>query len=39
VVDAQTLSPIPQLDRPAVALIAARVGSTRLIDNREIAPA
>ncbi len=36
VVDAQTLAPISQLDRPAVALIAALVGSTRLIDNRQV---
>lgn len=34
VVDAETFAPISELDRPAVALIAARVGSTRLIDNR-----
>jgi pantoate--beta-alanine ligase len=39
IADAQTLSPISVLDRPAVALIAAYVGSTRLIDNREISPA
>ena len=36
VVDAQTLSPIAELDRPAVALIAALVGNTRLIDNRPV---
>lgn len=34
IVDADDLSPISQVDRPAVALIAVRVGSTRLIDNR-----
>jgi pantoate--beta-alanine ligase len=34
IVDAENLSPISQLDRQAVALIAVRVGSTRLIDNR-----
>ncbi len=34
VVDAETLDPIETIDRPAVALIAARVGETRLIDNR-----
>lgn len=33
VVDRHTLEPLSQLDRPAVALIAAHVGSTRLIDN------
>ena len=33
VVDSETLGPIEQLNRPAVALIAARVGQTRLIDN------
>jgi pantoate--beta-alanine ligase len=32
VVDARTLAPIELLDRPAVALIAAFVGQTRLID-------
>jgi pantoate--beta-alanine ligase len=32
VVDARTLAPIESLDRPAVALIAAFVGQTRLID-------
>lgn len=34
VVDADTLHPIPNLTRRAVALIAAHVGNTRLIDNR-----
>ncbi len=33
VVERDTLQPLSQLDRPAVALIAAYVGSTRLIDN------
>lgn len=33
IVDAQTLMPIDQLESQAVALIAARVGTTRLIDN------
>jgi pantoate--beta-alanine ligase len=31
--DPQTLQPIDQIDRPAVGLLAARVGATRLIDN------
>jgi pantoate--beta-alanine ligase len=33
VVDADTLTPIGRIDAKAVALIAARVGATRLIDN------
>jgi pantoate--beta-alanine ligase len=33
IADAQTLEPIPCLDREGVALIAAFVGNTRLIDN------
>jgi len=34
VVDAQTLKPLERLDgRPARALVAAFVGTTRLIDN------
>lgn len=32
-IDAQTLQPVQQVDRPTVLAIAARVGSTRLIDN------
>jgi pantoate--beta-alanine ligase len=36
VVDPETLEPVPELTRPAVVLIAARVGSTRLIDNWRI---
>ncbi len=31
--DAETLEPLQSLDRPAVVLLAVRVGSTRLIDN------
>lgn len=38
VVDADSLVPLMELDRPAVALIAARVGTTRLIDNRLLIP-
>jgi pantoate--beta-alanine ligase len=37
VVDADTLEPLGTVDRPARALIAGRVGGTRLIDNRELA--
>ncbi|MCS7469516.1 pantoate--beta-alanine ligase [Stieleria sp. ICT_E10.1] len=37
-VDSQTLQPIPLIHDRAVALIAAKVGSTRLIDNRLIDP-
>ena len=33
IVDRENLATIETLDRPAVALIAAHVGSTRLIDN------
>jgi len=36
VVDAQTLAAIERIDRDAVALIAAVVGGTRLIDNVEL---
>lgn len=39
VVDAQTLAPIAALDdRPARILVAARIGTTRLIDNMAIVP-
>ncbi|MCM2374029.1 pantoate--beta-alanine ligase [Aporhodopirellula aestuarii] len=34
VVDANSLQPVRRLDQSSVALIAARVGNTRLIDNR-----
>jgi pantoate--beta-alanine ligase len=33
VVEPDTMEPLQQLDRTAVAIVAARVGSTRLIDN------
>jgi pantoate--beta-alanine ligase len=33
ILDAETLSPLPRLDRPAVAAVAVVLGSTRLIDN------
>ncbi len=35
-VDPQTLEPVERLDSPTRALVAARVGQTRLIDNRQI---
>jgi pantoate--beta-alanine ligase len=37
VVDANSLEP-PRAGRPAVALVAGRLGTTRLIDNRELPP-
>lgn len=33
IVDRDTLQPLTTIDRPAVAVVAARVGNTRLIDN------
>lgn len=38
VVDARSLEPLESLDRAAVAIVAAFVGQTRLIDNRELSP-
>lgn len=38
IVDAESLDDLDELDRPAVALIAARVGATRLIDNQLLHP-
>jgi pantoate--beta-alanine ligase len=38
VVDADTLESLKSLNVPGVALIAARVGTTRLIDNRILSP-
>jgi pantoate--beta-alanine ligase len=38
VVDATTLAELDVIDRPVVALVAAYVGSTRLIDNRILTP-
>lgn len=36
IVASDTLTPLAEVDRPAVALIAGFVGKTRLIDNREL---
>jgi pantoate--beta-alanine ligase len=38
VVDPETLEPVAHLDAPARAIIAGRVGSTRLIDNCVLVP-
>jgi pantoate--beta-alanine ligase len=38
VVDRETLQPLTKLDRPAVAMVAAKVGKTRLIDNLLLEP-
>lgn len=38
IVDPEWLERVSQLDRPAIALIAARVGRTRLIDNEFLRP-
>jgi pantoate--beta-alanine ligase len=38
IVSAQDLTPLSSIDRPAVALIAGMIGTTRLIDNRELGP-
>ena len=38
VVDARTLEPVETVDRPCRALVAARVGPARLIDNVAVAP-
>lgn len=37
-VDADTFSPLHRLDRPAVLCVAARAGTTRLIDNVPLTP-
>lgn len=36
IVDPDTLAPVECLDSPSIALIAARVGKTRLIDNQRL---
>ncbi len=38
IADAEDLTPLREIDRPAVALVAARVGDTRLIDNHLLSP-
>ncbi len=38
IVDAESLEPLEDGRRPAVALVAGRLGTTRLIDNRELPP-
>ncbi len=38
VVDGRTLQPIERIERPALAALAVRFGSTRLIDNVTLAP-
>lgn len=39
IVNGETLAPIKTIDGPALALVAARVGSTRLIDNQPLTTA
>ncbi len=36
IVDAETFAPVAVVNRPALALLAVRVGGTRLIDNMEL---
>jgi pantoate--beta-alanine ligase len=38
IVDADTLAPIQEITQPVVVALAARVGSTRLIDNTVLDP-
>jgi pantoate--beta-alanine ligase len=39
IVCAETFEPLSEIDREALALVAARVGDTRLIDNQLLSPA
>lgn len=39
IVDRDTMEPLAAVDRPALAAVAARVGTTRLIDNLTLEPA
>ncbi|MGH2857212.1 MAG: pantoate--beta-alanine ligase [Solirubrobacteraceae bacterium] len=39
VVDSETMAPVEGVDGPALAVVAARVGPVRLIDNLPVAPA
>ena len=38
IVDPDTLDPVQQLEHPALAAVAAYVGTTRLIDNLILTP-
>jgi pantoate--beta-alanine ligase len=38
IVEPDSLAPVTRIDSPVIALIAARVGRTRLIDNLRLAP-
>jgi pantoate--beta-alanine ligase len=38
VVDAESLAPLASAAAPAIALVAGRIGATRLIDNRHLPP-
>jgi pantoate--beta-alanine ligase len=39
IVNGETLAPMQTIEGPALALVAARVGSTRLIDNQQLTTA
>ncbi len=38
IVDPDTFAPLARIDRPALAVVAARVGTVRLIDNQMLSP-